>query len=93
MSCDTSDSICRDLQIGCYCFYQSRHHVFDITLTDNFQLQNQFVDTENVTRESRSKQKCQHNGYRSVEHISIDNVSINLVTLILENSGQFDVTL
>jgi hypothetical protein len=31
-----------------YCFYL-QHHVFDITLTDNFQYQSQIVDTENTT--------------------------------------------
>jgi hypothetical protein len=30
-------------------FYRLHHSVFDITLTDNFQYQNQFVDTDNIT--------------------------------------------
>jgi hypothetical protein len=48
-SCDTSDNVCWDLLNGPYCFfYHSRHNVFDTTLTDNFQYQGQFIDTENI---------------------------------------------
>jgi hypothetical protein len=43
MSFDTSENVCRDLQNSrsfIYFFYR-QHHVFDITMTDNFQYQSQ----------------------------------------------------
>ena len=43
MSCDTSDNVCRDLQNWRYYFYRWRQNVFDVTLTDNFQYQSQFL--------------------------------------------------
>jgi hypothetical protein len=36
-------------------FYRLHHSVFDITLTDNFQYQNQFVDTDNITWRDQGK--------------------------------------
>jgi len=30
-------------------------HVFDVTLTDNFQYQGQFIDTVNITRRDQRK--------------------------------------
>jgi len=42
-SCDTSDNVCRDLQNYRYCFFRWRKNVFDVTLTDNFQNQSQFL--------------------------------------------------
>ena len=32
-SCDTSDNVCRDLQIVLICFYWYRCHVFDVTVS------------------------------------------------------------
>jgi hypothetical protein len=36
-SFDASENVCRDLHL----FFYRQHHVFDITLTDNFQYQSQ----------------------------------------------------
>ena len=43
MSCDTSENVCWDLHNWCYCFYQWDQNVFDVSLTDNFQYQSQFL--------------------------------------------------
>ena len=41
-SFDTSENVCRDLQNSCsFIFFYRQHHVFDITMTDNFQYQSQ----------------------------------------------------
>jgi len=46
---DTSDNVCRDLQNWHY------GKVFDITLTNNFQYQRQFVDTDDIIRWDQRK--------------------------------------
>ena len=51
-SFDTGENVCRDLQNSRSfngVFFYRQHHVFDSTMTDNFQYQSQFVDTENTT--------------------------------------------
>jgi hypothetical protein len=52
-----SDNGCQDLQNSCYYFYQQCHNVFDVTMNNNFQYRNQFVDTDNITRRDQ-REKC-----------------------------------
>ena len=43
------DNVCWDLQNWRYCFHRWHDNVTDVTLTDNFQYQNQFVEIDNIT--------------------------------------------
>ena len=38
-----SDNTCQDLQSWLYCFYRWCQNVFDVTMTDKFQYQSQFL--------------------------------------------------
>jgi len=61
---DTSDNVCRDLQNWHY------DKVFDITLTNNFQYQRQFVDTDDIIRWDQWKK---YSNYRLLVFIKWQN--------------------
>lgn len=48
--CDTNDNVFRDFQDWSYCF---RHNVFDVTLTDTFKYQSEYVDTDHISVKSK----------------------------------------
>lgn len=57
-----SDSVCRILQIGRYCFYPKPNNTFDVTLVDNFLYEIELVDTEKAIthRDQRTNSQNYH---------------------------------
>ena len=51
-SCNISDNVCGDLQLGRYCFSRSRHNVLNVTLSDKYPLHTLFAGTMICVRAS-----------------------------------------
>ena len=97
MSCDTSDIVLRDIQIARYCFY--RYVIMCLTsewpIISSYRISSLILKMLLVDRDQSKKANIMDIGQLNIFPLILlsDIVSINLVTLILENSGQFDVTL